>query len=236
VVGIATVAVITAGALTVGELVARHMLENRITTALRPTVRGTAHVGLGATPALADLLKGSISTVTVTVPQMRTCAFGGVNLSASFADVTHTGRQVHTTGTQADMLIPSTAIATALASHNPQLGQATVRPDPATGTVTVSLQLGSFPVSVDERPALDDTTLRFTPADVLVNGTPAPAGLARNVASKASFTLQLPKLPIGLTPRSARVTPDGFEIVAAGGPTTFGPGVGLSAAPTCGVQ
>jgi LmeA-like phospholipid-binding len=230
---IAIVAAIVVTALAAGELTARQTLEDRIATALQATVGGSVSVGIGATPALVDLAKGSISNVSVTVDGLHACKLGDVTLTASFQHVTRSGAQVRIASSQARMLLPPSAITAALGQANPRLSQATVQPDPATGTLAIALGPGGV-LTADERPVLDGDAVRFAPEGVLLNDAPAPASLARSLTAKAAFTIPLPYLPMNLTARSVQVTRDGLVLIATGGHATFGPGSGPPAArPTC---
>ena len=230
VIAIAAALVVTASAL--GELIARHTLESRISTALASSVNATVHVGIGATPALLDLAKGSVSTVSVTIDGFQTCKLGAVTLNGSFRDATRNSGQVHTTASQASMTIPSSTLTSLLAQRNPQLAHASVQPDPATGALEIALGPGGV-LTITEQPALSGETLQFAPENLLLDGAPAPAALAQNLAAKAAFTIPLPHLPMNLTPRSVLVTGGGIVVTASGGPATFGPGSHEAAARSC---
>jgi len=230
VIAIAAALVVTASAL--GELIVRQTLESRIGTALASSVNATVHIGIGATPALLDLAKGSVSTVSVTIDGFRTCKLGAVTLDGSFHDATRNGGQVHTTASQASMTIPPTTLTSLLAQHNPQLARASVQPDPATGSLQIALGTGGL-LTITEQPALSGEILRFTPGPLLLGGAPAPAAFAQNLAAKAALTIPLPHLPMNLTPRSVQVTSDGIVVTASGGPATFGPGSHEAAAHSC---
>jgi hypothetical protein len=226
---VAIVAAIAVTALAACELIARHEIEGQVAAAVQATVTGSVSVGIGGTPALADLAKGSISSVSVTVKGMQTCKLGDVTLAASFQDVTRNGAQVRIAGSRASMLVPLSAIAAALAQGNQRLGQVSVQLDPSDGTLAIGLGSGGV-LTVDERPVLDGKTLRFAPGSVLLNGTPAPASLTQALTAKAAFAIPLPHLPMNLTPRSVQVTRDGLVLAATGGSATFGPGSGSRAA------
>jgi hypothetical protein len=222
---ITIIAAIAVTVLAAGELTARHELEDQIAAAVQASVAGSASVGIGATPALADLAKGAISNVSVTVNGMPTCELGEVTLAASFQDVTRNGGQVRVAGSRASMLVPLSAITAALAQRNQRLGLASVRTDPAGGTLAIGLGPGGV-LTVDERPMLDGDTLRFAPGNVLLNGQPAPASLVQTLTAKAAFAVPVPYLPMNLTARSVQVTGDGLVLTATGGSATFGRGSG----------
>ena len=166
---IAIAAAGVAAALAAGELTARQAIEAAISSALRPSVSGTISVGIGRTPALADLVKGSISTVSVNAAGMRTCKLGDITLDAAFHDVTRPGQQVHTSSSQATIIITPDALAAALARNSQQFSRAPATP----GTPQDSLAVGLGPAGVlvvDEHPAISGDAVRFTPVRVDQDG------------------------------------------------------------------
>ena len=105
-------------ALIAGEATVRHMIEGRIAGAAQSSLTGSVHVGLGATPALVDLAKGSISTVALTDDGMRTCELDTLDFAAAFSDVTRQNGQIHLSGSQATVTIPTSAM-TSLLTRRP---------------------------------------------------------------------------------------------------------------------
>lgn len=230
------IAIVAAGVVTAlagGEIIARQAIEAAISRALRPSVSGTISVGIGRTPALADLVKGSISTVSVDAVGMRTCKLGDITFDAALHDVTRPGRQVRTSSSQATIIITPDALAAALARTSQQFSRVLVTPDTSQDSLAVGLGPAGVLV-VDERPAISGDAVRFTPVRVLVNGSSAPPPLAQRIAARLTFMLTFPPLPMQVTPRTVQVDQDGVVLTATGGPATFGPGSRAAARKTCG--
>jgi hypothetical protein len=213
-IAVITAAVAVAAAVVAGEFTARQMIEGQIATALRPWLGGPLSVSIGAAPALADLVKGSIGTVSVTGATVRTCKLGDVGVGISFNGVTRHGGNVYVSDSRACLVITPGAIASLLAQRNPQLGTASIRPDGADGTLAIAVGPGGL-LTVDERPSLTGDALRFTP----VGGSVGPGPIVR-----ATFTVALPRLPMNLAAQAVRVDQAGIVLTAGGGAATFGPG------------
>jgi hypothetical protein len=210
----AIAAVVVVAAVVAGEFTARQMIENQIATALRPWLGGPLSVSIGTTPAVADLVKGSVGTVSVTGVTLRTCKLGDVSVSVSFEGVTGHGGSVHVSDSRATLVVTPAAIALLLAQRNPQLAAASIRPVSADGALAIAVGPGGL-LTVDERPSLARNALRFAP----VAGSLGPG-----LSARATFTVALPRLPMNLAAQAVRVDQAGIVLTAAGAAATFGPG------------
>jgi hypothetical protein len=203
-----------------GEATVRHVIDSHITGAAQSSLTGSVHVGIGTTPALVDLARGSISTVSLTDDGMRTCKLSSLNLAAEFNHVTRQDGQIHFSGSQAAVTVPMSAIMSLLAQRAPQLGQATVEPGTANNDVTIALGPGGL-IDIDEQVALHGGALQFTPKQVTFGGDPAAGLLIQRLAANATFTVDLPQLPLSIKPDSVAVDQEGVTLAAKGGAATL---------------
>ena len=216
----AATAAVTALLLAGAEITVRHAIEGRISAAARSALHGEISVSIGATPALIDALRGSISTVTISDQGFRTCNLQDVDVDLALHGVTSGGHQVRADSSDALIVITGTAMSSLLAEKAPQLGQVSATPDPADNAIAISLGPGGI-LSIDERPALHGEALTLSPVTATVGGQPVPPRLMQRITARASFSYSLPQLPIGLKTNGVHVSPDGITLTAAGKTTTL---------------
>jgi len=203
-----------------GEATVRHVIDSHIASAAQSSLTGPVHVGIGTTPALVDLAKGSISTVSLTDDGMRTCKLDTLNLAAEFNHVTRQNGQIHFSGSQATATVPMSAIMSLLTQRAPQLGQTTVEPGTVNNDVTITLGPGGL-INIDEQVALRGGVIQFTPKQVTVGGNPAASLLTQRLAANATFTVDLPQLPLNIKPDSVAVDQEGVTLTGKGGAATL---------------
>jgi hypothetical protein len=216
----ATTAAATALLLAGAEIAVRHAIEGRISAAARSALHSEVSVGIGATPALIDALRGSISTVTINDQDFRTCSLQDVDVDLALHDVTSSGHQVQADSSDALIAITGTAMSSLLAEKAPQLGQVSATPDPADNAIAISLGPGGT-LSIHERPALHGEALTLSPVTATIGGQPVPPSLMQRITARASFSYALPQLPIGLKANGVHVSQDGITLTAAGKTTTL---------------
>ena len=214
----------------VAEVVARNVIDGRITAAARKDLTGPVSVGIGATPALVDAVTGRISQVTIQAPSTTICNLQDVAATATLADVHRAQGGAAAEAVSAEVTL-TTQTLTALLRGNGK-GNATVTADPASGALEIDLGPGGI-LQIQETARLTESTLEFSPASVSLLGRPAPQAIAGMITSKLTIRRQLTGLRLNLTPRSAAVTSGGVQINLAAGPTTLSGAHAASAAHGC---
>jgi hypothetical protein len=81
------------------ELVTRHVVEDKITSAAGKKLGGPLSAGIGLTPALIDAATGQIPGVTISAPSTTLCGLHDVSATATLTDVSWSNGTV-TTGHQ----------------------------------------------------------------------------------------------------------------------------------------
>jgi hypothetical protein len=211
------------------ETAARVRIEDAVGTAAAKEFKAASvSAGIGPTPALLDLSRGRISTVSIDASAADLCQLDGVDVSARLHDVSisagASGRRISSSDATItlDPAVLATMVAKSLPPRLSGLGTPTVVPDPADDLLQI--QLGGL-VTLDERAVLADDAISLTLASVAVGSRQIPAS-ALGTGAAAPHRRTLGKLPLGMSARSVAVTGSGLAINLAGGPTTLSPGAG----------
>jgi LmeA-like phospholipid-binding len=208
------------------EVVARNVIDGRITADARKDLTGPVSVGIGATPALVDAVTGHISQVTIHAPSTTMCNLPDVSATATLSDVHRADGGAAAEGVSAEVTL-TTQTFTALLRGNGK-ANATVTADPASGDLQIDLGPGGI-LQIQETARLTGNTLEFSPASVSLLGRPAPQAITDQITSKLTIRRQLTGLPLNLTPKSVAITSDGVQIGLKAGPTTVSGAGGASA-------
>ncbi|MBL1084671.1 DUF2993 domain-containing protein [Streptomyces actinomycinicus] len=205
-----TVVLTLAAALTgTAEVTVRDRIADRIAAAAGKRLGTTPDVGLGSTPALWQLARGTLPDVELTADGVATRHMTGLAVDAHLHQVRRSGKG----GTVGSSAVTVDADAASLAGTG---GSGVVVPDPAHGRLVVHLgRSGALTVPVT--PTLHGRTIRLVPGRPAFDGSPLPGALAQEVTARAARTIPLTDLPLELRPRRLTVTDTGLRLTLSGG-------------------
>ncbi|MFJ9348221.1 DUF2993 domain-containing protein [Streptomyces sp. NPDC101237] len=161
---------------TTGELVARGVVDGRISGRLRARI-GVNQVHLGGS-ALLGLARGRFDRVRVTGSDARIGRIDGASVDLRLTDVVVRGAP-RVGRLRGEITVPADAVARSLERDARGPAVSGVTADPAHGTLVISVGGGLGTVTV--RPSLQDGRTAFELVDARVLGRPAPAGVATAV-------------------------------------------------------
>ena len=210
----------------VAEIVTGQVISHRISAAASKRLTGPVSVSIGATPALADLITGHISAVTIHAPSTTICRLRSVDAQATLSDVHRSNGRIAIQGASADMVITAQALAGLLPGS---FGPATVTADPAAGILRIGAGPGGL-LQVQETAQLRGDTIQLSPAAISLNGRLVPGSLQDMITSRLTIRRTLSGLPLNLTPRSLAITSSGVRVSLASGPAIVS---GAPSAPDC---
>jgi hypothetical protein len=211
------IALITVGAVLIlslsAELIVRSTLAAKVSENAAKALHATnVDTGIGATPALADVVSGRIATVSLHTTTASLCRLTNVDISVTLHDVSPFATPPAAGHTDATVLLTPETLAGVLAT-------ATVQPDPAAGVLRVRLGPGGL-VDAAVRPVLDGHILSLTTESPRIAGQPVPDSLTQLFADGSGLTRHdLGGLPMGLTATGVAVTDRGLALTLAGGHT-----------------
>ena len=207
------------------EAVARTVLTHKISSAAGRAL-SASHVdaGIGATPALADIISGQIPQVSIKAGPTNLCQLPLVGVSATLhglSTASHGSRGPTVNSIDATISLSAATIAGAVARGSGGREAPAVTPDPAHGLLDLSVGPAGL-IEVAERPELHGQQISFVTESVSVGGRPAPDGLAqRFTAGSGTAGRDLGHLPLNLTATAATVTSTGLSVTLHGGPATL---------------
>jgi hypothetical protein len=220
-------ALVLAIPLVVCEFIARKLLGDAISSAVKARIGTSPHIGLGSSPVLLQLVRGHIDAATVTASGAHIGELPPISLTATLRDV----HIAHLTSLEGG--IGSLTIEARLGPHAVRdlLASPTCRsalPADARAGLGARPRVDLFPGRIDLLPAGGRAAeVRLVPAvagdDLTFTVTALErAGSAQRLPVPApSCTRALPNLPFGATPRSATVTSGALELAFAASNVTF---------------
>ncbi|MFJ4581073.1 LmeA family phospholipid-binding protein [Streptomyces echinatus] len=210
-----TVLALTALAGTAEALV-RHRIAGRVAAVAGERLGTTPDVGLGATPALWQVARGSLPDVELTANGVSARHMTGLAIDAHLRQVRRSGQG----GTVGSSSVTVDIGATSLATTGGSGPDTEVVPDPAHGRLVVHVgRAGALTVPVT--PVLAGRQIRLTPGRPEFAGAPLPDALAKRITAEVSRTVALTDLPLELAPRRLEVTDDGLRLTLSGGHAAF---------------
>ncbi|MDT4934417.1 MAG: LmeA-like phospholipid-binding [Pseudonocardiales bacterium] len=203
--------------LVTGELIARAVIANKVTHAIRSALAGHVTVGLGGQLAVVDAMTQSIPKVSIHATQVTLCPLKNVAVEATLNDVHRHGNALAVSGSHVQAVLAPQALGAMLGKGGGGGATATVIPDTAQQVLQVRLGMGGL-LSLNEKPELVGGAIRFTPVSASIAGLPIPVGsLSQLTGGKAAAAqVTLPRLPLGMTPDGVQVTPGGVAVTASG--------------------
>ncbi|WP_251094230.1 DUF2993 domain-containing protein [Streptomyces sp. Caat 7-52] len=205
------------------EAVVRDRIADRIAAMAAKRLGTTPDVGLGTTPALWQLARGTLPDVELTADGVAARRMTGLTVDARLRQVRRNG-QGGTVGSSTVTVDADAASLAGIGADRPDgvvadRPDGVVVPDPAHGRFVVHLgRSGALTVPVT--PSLHGRTIRVTPGRPAFAGTPLPDALAEKVTARAARTVSLTGLPLRLEPRRLTVTGTGLRLTLSGGPAT----------------
>ncbi|WP_225826959.1 DUF2993 domain-containing protein [Streptomyces naphthomycinicus] len=210
-------AVLTLTALTgTAETVVRNRIADRIAAVAGERLGTTPDVGLGATPALWQLARGTFPDVELTADGVSARHLTGLAVDARLHQVRRSGKG----GTVGSSRVTVDVGTASLAAADASPPDSVVVPDPAHGRLVVRVGRGGA-LTVPVTPVLDGRTIRVTPGRPAFAGRPLPGALAKKVTAGAARTVPLTGLPLDLWPRRLQVVDDGLRLTLSGGHAAF---------------
>ncbi|MDT4963875.1 MAG: LmeA-like phospholipid-binding [Pseudonocardiales bacterium] len=200
--------------LVTGEFVARTVVGNKLTHAVRSALGGHATVGIGTQLALIDAMTQSIPKLSIHATQVTMCPLKNVAIDATLNDVHRHGNAFAVSGSHAQAVLAPQALGAMLGKGKPGTN-VTVVPDAAQQVLQV--HAGGGLLSLDERPELVGNTIRFTPIGASFGGLSIPPSMLGQLAGNAAgVQMKLPSLPLGMALDAVQVTPGGVAVIASG--------------------
>lgn len=193
-------------------LVAAHEVSS---AARRELGTSSTTLHLGSTPVLLDLARNRVDTVRVTASDAQLCTLPGVDLAATFHDLTLRGGH-HVSATDARVTVTADGLTRLVDEILPAAAGVSVTTDPAHGTLALTLGPGGS-VKVAARPTLEGSRLTLRPDSVTLLGQQVSASTLDRFTGGTGLSHDLSGLPLGLRPTSATVTKAGLSLALRGG-------------------
>jgi len=212
--GIAAALVVVIAAETSLRLAVEHKVAG---LARRQLDGGTVSASIGSAPALLDVARGHVGTLSLDADHVRLRRIPDVSVDATLHDLTLRGGH-RVDGTDATVTLAPSSL-TELAGRAVRLPGLSVTTSPQQGTLSFDA-LGGL-AHVVERPELRGDDLSLVPQSATVFGRSLGASQVRQLGDR-SASRPLSGLPFGLEPRAVRVAPTGLVISLHGGPTDLG--------------
>ncbi|WP_188836276.1 LmeA family phospholipid-binding protein [Flexivirga endophytica] len=216
---IGIVAAFVVVALVVGaEVFARHQLRSKVSDAMANGLHTSrVDVGIGSSPALLDLGRGTIDQVSLNARKATVCQVRDVSLDAKVHDVSTSPSGGRIGASELTLTLTGKSLNDLLAGSGKADGvTATTR----SGSDTVRLTgLGGL-ARVQVRPKVTDGKLDFTVVSASFAGRPVPAAQAQKLL-RGGGANRLEELPLGLRATAVQVTDAGLETSFRGEPTTL---------------
>jgi len=201
------------------ELIARGVIKHRIESMMRDEMKGgSISVDIGSTPALIDLARGRIDTVSVDASRVQVSDLPDVSIDATLSNLSLHAPH-HVDATNAEVTLGRTTLDT-LASDVAGVNDISVNPSPDQGTLTVSA-LSPGVVDLVAEPRLQGDELRLVPRTVSVLGFDLSGTKLGDYIEQHRAVQSLDGLPLSLTPQSVDVTKDGLVLTFHGGSTNL---------------
>ena len=199
------------------ELIARGVIKHRIASMMREQMQGgSISVDLGSTPALLDLARGRIDTVSVEASRVQVSDLPDVSLDATLRDLSLHAPH-HVDATDAEVTLGRTTLDT-LASDVAGVQGISVQSSPGQNTLTVSA-LSPGVVDLVAEPKLDGDDLKLVPRSVKLLGFDLSGTKLGDYIEQHRAVQPLDGLPLSLSPQSVDVTGDGLVLTFHGGPS-----------------
>lgn len=228
--GAALVVVLLVLAAVVGEFYVRNRITGCLEDQLTAQIGSPVSVELGSRPILLAAIDNTVSSVTV---RSRDGVFGtarGMDVEATVHDVTTDGSTTSSVGSSdATVNWSADGIRQTLSESGigPLLTDVTT--DPATGTIRVAFgALAALTLS----PEIVGDRIEIRTVDASLLGIGIPTELAGSVVDTLTSGLQV--YPLGMTPRTIEVGPDGLSVALQGGQYSLNDATDAEGlAPTC---
>jgi hypothetical protein len=224
-------AIVLAVPVVAGELVARKLIGDAVTSAVRAKIGAAPNVSLGPAPVLLQLVRGRIDAATVRAPDAHIGDLPPAALTATLRDVrlADVARLEGAIGSmRADVRLTPDAVARLLATTSclgllPAALREALTPAPrvvlAAGRIDVLPPSGRG-VELRLRATVARDAVVFEPRGLELGGAPAPAHDLAGTTT-ASCTRRLRHLPFGLSPVSANARPGSLALAFSGRGATF---------------
>jgi hypothetical protein len=203
--------------LVVAEVAVRLVAAHEVSSVARRELRATsASIRLGDTPRLLDLARNRAARVSVSATGAQVCALPGVDLEATFHDLSlHGGHRV--SSTDAHITLTASGLTRFVDGLLPAALAVKVAADPSAGTLRLTLgPAGALGVAV--RPTLHGSRLVLRPVSVTLLGQHVTEAALDRVTGGAALSRDLAGLPLDMSPTAARVVPAGLVLDLHGGP------------------
>ncbi|MEV3860175.1 DUF2993 domain-containing protein [Streptomyces sp. NPDC050095] len=203
----------------VAEFVVRHQVAGRIAGRMEQRLGTGVDVGLGWTPVMFQMARGSFGQVEVEGHDATFRRFAGVDLDAELDSVVRTGKGLKVGSSQVRAEMSDEALAGTVAGAAGGAGAATVTADPGSSQLVVHAGPAGR-LTVAFRPSLDHDAIRLERTAVRFGERELPEGLAGQLLQGAPEKVDLSGLPLGLKPQKLTVTDDGLRLDLTGGNAT----------------
>ncbi|QXE32977.1 DUF2993 domain-containing protein [Streptomyces sp. GMY02] len=199
--------------LVVADLVARTVIENRISSALSKSLGYDVDVRPGGSLSLIAVARKHLDTVDVNSDNARIGSLENVTMHIRLNDVRFGGGTTTIGGVRAEIDVPARAIAQQVGQGKVQV--AGVRTDPGSGTVTLQMGPGGV-AEVGLRPEIDTGRLTFALDGVDIFGRPAPDQYRQAIEDRLSNGPRQKEYPLGMSLNSVQVTDSGIRVTLRG--------------------
>lgn len=199
-----------------GELVARHVIRDKVAGRV-PALGSDVSVSESGGLALWDLVNGDIPELEVSSDDATFGRLSQVEVNAQLHDI-HLGAVPTVSSTDAEISVSTQSIAAAIESAAPSLTVSSVATDPSAGTLTAAVGPGGIG-RLTLKPALSDGKVTFDATSLTVMGEAVPLGGLGQTGTGAGVQQTY---PLGLKATALSVTPDGVQVTLRGGPSTLG--------------
>ncbi|MGW2384484.1 LmeA family phospholipid-binding protein [Streptomyces sp. NPDC001658] len=202
------------------EAVARHQAADRLADRMEERLHTGLDVGLGPTPVMLQLARGTFPRVEVSGEGATFRRFTGVDLHAELADVVRTGDGLSVADTRVSAELTDAALAGAVATMTEgAMGGAAVTTAPESGELVVHAGPAGR-IAVGFRPVLEREGIRFERTTVRVGERVVPDALADQLLGDTPQQIDLSGLPLDLEPERLAVTAEGLRLELAGDSST----------------
>jgi hypothetical protein len=202
----------------VGELVAGHMIQDRIEHAA-PSLGGDLSVSESGS-ALWDVMNKDIRQIQISSDDATFGQVSGVSVQAQLNDV-RLGGHAKVASSSAEITVPTQSIADAVQAKVSRTQVSSVTTDPSSGTITVALGPGGVG-QLTLKPELTNGQVSMSATGLTVMGRSLPlsalgqAGSGLGQAQAAGHAY-----PLGLKATSLTVGTNGLQVALSGGSSTL---------------
>ena len=225
-------AVVLAVPLVAGELIARKLIGDAVSSAVRQRIGVAAHVSLGSSPILLQLIHGRIDTATISATRARIGGLPPVTLTATLHDV-HLSNVTSLQGAIGSLTVAVELTPGEVRDLLAVPGCIESLPAAVRSALTSSPRVLLFPGRVDVlppagraaevrlRPAAARASIVFALSGIEIGGTPASAATVAQARAQTDCSRSLPGLPFGIALVSATARSGALALAFAGTDARF---------------